>query len=51
MGDHTVRVAAEAGDGWIPALVARDRLPAWTERLIGHEAAELGKSPPARLGR
>jgi len=33
LGEHTVRVAAESGDGWIPALVARDRLPAWKERL------------------
>ena len=33
LGDHTTRVAAELGDGWIPALVARDRLPAWTARL------------------
>jgi alkanesulfonate monooxygenase SsuD/methylene tetrahydromethanopterin reductase-like flavin-dependent oxidoreductase (luciferase family) len=33
MGEHTLRVAAESGDGWIPALVARDRLPAWKERL------------------
>jgi alkanesulfonate monooxygenase SsuD/methylene tetrahydromethanopterin reductase-like flavin-dependent oxidoreductase (luciferase family) len=33
LGHHTTRVAAELGDGWIPALVARDRLPAWTARL------------------
>jgi alkanesulfonate monooxygenase SsuD/methylene tetrahydromethanopterin reductase-like flavin-dependent oxidoreductase (luciferase family) len=26
-------VAAELGDGWIPALVARDRLPAWVAQL------------------
>lgn len=26
MGDRTVRVAAELGDGWFPVLVARDRL-------------------------
>jgi alkanesulfonate monooxygenase SsuD/methylene tetrahydromethanopterin reductase-like flavin-dependent oxidoreductase (luciferase family) len=26
LGRHTTRVAAELGDGWIPALVARDRL-------------------------
>jgi alkanesulfonate monooxygenase SsuD/methylene tetrahydromethanopterin reductase-like flavin-dependent oxidoreductase (luciferase family) len=30
---HTTRVAAELGDGWIPALVGRDRLPAWTSQL------------------
>jgi alkanesulfonate monooxygenase SsuD/methylene tetrahydromethanopterin reductase-like flavin-dependent oxidoreductase (luciferase family) len=33
LGDHTTRVAAELGDGWIPAFVARDRLPAWTAQL------------------
>src|SRR5215469_5207459 len=33
LGPHTIRVAAELGDGWIPALVARDRLPGWTAQL------------------
>ncbi len=33
LGHHTIRVAAELGDGWIPALVARDRLPRWTAQL------------------
>ena len=33
LGQHTTRVAAELGDGWIPALVARDRLPGWTAQL------------------
>jgi alkanesulfonate monooxygenase SsuD/methylene tetrahydromethanopterin reductase-like flavin-dependent oxidoreductase (luciferase family) len=33
LGGHTTRVAAELGDGWLPAFVARDRLPAWTARL------------------
>jgi alkanesulfonate monooxygenase SsuD/methylene tetrahydromethanopterin reductase-like flavin-dependent oxidoreductase (luciferase family) len=33
LGRHSTRVAAELGDGWIPALVARDRLPAWTAQL------------------
>jgi alkanesulfonate monooxygenase SsuD/methylene tetrahydromethanopterin reductase-like flavin-dependent oxidoreductase (luciferase family) len=33
LGHHTTRVAAELGDGWIPALVARDRLPGWTAQL------------------
>jgi alkanesulfonate monooxygenase SsuD/methylene tetrahydromethanopterin reductase-like flavin-dependent oxidoreductase (luciferase family) len=33
-------VAAELGDGWIPALVARDRLPGWAAQLRQlHEAA------------
>ena len=31
LGPHTTRVAAELGDGWIPALVARDHLPAWRD--------------------
>src|SRR5262249_39822284 len=33
LGRHTTTVAAELADGWIPALVARDQLPAWTARL------------------
>jgi alkanesulfonate monooxygenase SsuD/methylene tetrahydromethanopterin reductase-like flavin-dependent oxidoreductase (luciferase family) len=33
LGHHTSRVAAELGDGWIPALVARDRLPGWADQL------------------
>jgi alkanesulfonate monooxygenase SsuD/methylene tetrahydromethanopterin reductase-like flavin-dependent oxidoreductase (luciferase family) len=33
LGKHTMNVAAELGDGWIPALVARDCLAAWTARL------------------
>ena len=33
LGRHTTRVAAELGDGWIPALVARDRLRAWAAQL------------------
>ena len=33
LGHHTTRVAAELGDGWIPALVTRDRLPAWAAQL------------------
>jgi alkanesulfonate monooxygenase SsuD/methylene tetrahydromethanopterin reductase-like flavin-dependent oxidoreductase (luciferase family) len=33
LGRHTTRVAAELGDGWIPALVARDRLPGWADQL------------------
>jgi alkanesulfonate monooxygenase SsuD/methylene tetrahydromethanopterin reductase-like flavin-dependent oxidoreductase (luciferase family) len=39
LGQHTTRVAAELGDGWIPALVARDRLPAWTAQLNRLRAA------------
>jgi alkanesulfonate monooxygenase SsuD/methylene tetrahydromethanopterin reductase-like flavin-dependent oxidoreductase (luciferase family) len=33
LGPHTLRVAAELGDGWIPALVARDSLPGWAAQL------------------
>jgi alkanesulfonate monooxygenase SsuD/methylene tetrahydromethanopterin reductase-like flavin-dependent oxidoreductase (luciferase family) len=33
MGDRTLRVAAELGDGWFPAMVARDRLAGWVSRL------------------
>jgi alkanesulfonate monooxygenase SsuD/methylene tetrahydromethanopterin reductase-like flavin-dependent oxidoreductase (luciferase family) len=33
LGSRTTRVAAELGDGWIPALVARDRLAGWTKEL------------------
>jgi alkanesulfonate monooxygenase SsuD/methylene tetrahydromethanopterin reductase-like flavin-dependent oxidoreductase (luciferase family) len=33
LGPRATRVAAELGDGWIPALVARDRLPALAARL------------------
>jgi alkanesulfonate monooxygenase SsuD/methylene tetrahydromethanopterin reductase-like flavin-dependent oxidoreductase (luciferase family) len=33
LGHHTIQVAAELGDGWIPALVARDHLPGWAAQL------------------
>ncbi len=33
LGEHTTRVAAELGDGWIPFLVARDSLPVWRDQL------------------
>jgi alkanesulfonate monooxygenase SsuD/methylene tetrahydromethanopterin reductase-like flavin-dependent oxidoreductase (luciferase family) len=33
LGQHTIRVAAELADGWIPALVARDYLPGWAAQL------------------
>ena len=33
LGRHTIRVAAELGDGWIPALVARDGLASEAEQL------------------
>jgi alkanesulfonate monooxygenase SsuD/methylene tetrahydromethanopterin reductase-like flavin-dependent oxidoreductase (luciferase family) len=33
LGRRATRVAAELGDGWIPALVARDRLASWADEL------------------
>jgi alkanesulfonate monooxygenase SsuD/methylene tetrahydromethanopterin reductase-like flavin-dependent oxidoreductase (luciferase family) len=45
LGPHTIRVAAELGDGWIPALVARDRLPGWAAQLRQLREAAV---PPAR---
>src|SRR6202021_2155878 len=42
---HTIRVAAELGDGWIPALVARDHLPGWAAQLRQLREAAV---PPAR---
>jgi alkanesulfonate monooxygenase SsuD/methylene tetrahydromethanopterin reductase-like flavin-dependent oxidoreductase (luciferase family) len=39
-------VAAELGDGWIPALVARDRLPGWAAELRQlRDAAAPGAQP------
>ena len=33
LGRHSTRVAAELGDGWIPALLARDRLASWADQF------------------
>jgi alkanesulfonate monooxygenase SsuD/methylene tetrahydromethanopterin reductase-like flavin-dependent oxidoreductase (luciferase family) len=33
LGPRTIRVAAELGDGWIPALIARDRLASYADEL------------------
>jgi alkanesulfonate monooxygenase SsuD/methylene tetrahydromethanopterin reductase-like flavin-dependent oxidoreductase (luciferase family) len=46
LGRHTTRVAAELGDGWIPALVARDRLPAWSARLRKQREAAAPDARP-----
>src|SRR5580693_3036219 len=46
LGHHTTRVAAELGDGWIPALVARDRLPGWTAELKQLRAAATPHARP-----
>src|SRR3984957_6664106 len=53
LGRHTIRVAAELGDGWIPALVARDRLPrqaAQRRQLRGARAPRPrgAAAPPSR---
>jgi alkanesulfonate monooxygenase SsuD/methylene tetrahydromethanopterin reductase-like flavin-dependent oxidoreductase (luciferase family) len=46
LGQLTTRVAAELGDGWIPALIARDRLPGWAAQLRQlREAAALNARP------
>jgi alkanesulfonate monooxygenase SsuD/methylene tetrahydromethanopterin reductase-like flavin-dependent oxidoreductase (luciferase family) len=46
LGPQATQVAAELGDGWIPALVARDRLPAWADRLRqARSAAAPGAGP------
>lgn len=43
LGEHTLRVAAELGDGWMPALMARDCLPDQKNRLNRlREATALG---------
>jgi alkanesulfonate monooxygenase SsuD/methylene tetrahydromethanopterin reductase-like flavin-dependent oxidoreductase (luciferase family) len=46
LGRHSVRVAAECGDGWIPALVARDRLPGWAAELRQMREAALPHAGP-----
>jgi alkanesulfonate monooxygenase SsuD/methylene tetrahydromethanopterin reductase-like flavin-dependent oxidoreductase (luciferase family) len=46
LGELSTRVAAEFGDGWIPALVARDRLPGWAAELRQmRESAAPGARP------
>jgi alkanesulfonate monooxygenase SsuD/methylene tetrahydromethanopterin reductase-like flavin-dependent oxidoreductase (luciferase family) len=46
LGPNTTRVAAELGDGWIPALVTRDRLPARAAQLNRlRETATPGAKP------
>ena len=46
LGQHTIRVAAELGDGWIPALVARDHLPGWAAQLHQLREAAAPHMPP-----
>ena len=49
LGHHTIRVAAELGDGWIPALVARDRLPGWAARLRQEREAAAPHARPVTI--
>lgn len=46
LGPHTIQVAAELGDGWIPALVARDRLPGWAAQLRQLREAAVPRARP-----
>jgi alkanesulfonate monooxygenase SsuD/methylene tetrahydromethanopterin reductase-like flavin-dependent oxidoreductase (luciferase family) len=46
LGRHTIRVAAELGDGWIPALVARDRLAGWAAQVRQHREAAAPDAGP-----
>jgi alkanesulfonate monooxygenase SsuD/methylene tetrahydromethanopterin reductase-like flavin-dependent oxidoreductase (luciferase family) len=45
LGEHSLRVAAELGDAWIPALMARDSLPGLAEKL---RAMRRAAAPDAR---
>jgi alkanesulfonate monooxygenase SsuD/methylene tetrahydromethanopterin reductase-like flavin-dependent oxidoreductase (luciferase family) len=49
LGPRTTRVAAELGDGWIPALVARDRLAPWTDRLRPDRPFTVATGPIATV--
>ena len=58
LGQHTMNVAAELADGWIPALMARDHVAAWAARLgqrretaAPHAAAYGGGRSHRRRGR
>jgi alkanesulfonate monooxygenase SsuD/methylene tetrahydromethanopterin reductase-like flavin-dependent oxidoreductase (luciferase family) len=45
LGPRTTRVAAELGDGWIPALVARDRVASWAGELARQrDAVNTGRA-------
>lgn len=47
LGRHSTRVAAELGDGWIPALVARDSLASWRSELA--RLREVAQPPAPAL--
>lgn len=46
LGPHATNVAAELADGWIPALVARDKLHAWATGLRRTRAERAPEAPP-----
>jgi alkanesulfonate monooxygenase SsuD/methylene tetrahydromethanopterin reductase-like flavin-dependent oxidoreductase (luciferase family) len=52
MGDRTLPVAAELGDGWFPAMVARDRLAGWVARLdqLCEAASRRAPTPTVAAG-
>jgi alkanesulfonate monooxygenase SsuD/methylene tetrahydromethanopterin reductase-like flavin-dependent oxidoreductase (luciferase family) len=45
MGDRTLPVPAELGDGWFPAMVAHDRLAGWVARLNQLREAASRRAP------
>ena len=46
LGQHTMTVAAELGDGWIPALMARDCVAAWAAALGRRRETTAPHAPP-----
>ena len=46
LGEHSLRVAAELGDAWIPALVPRDSLPGMADKLCEIRQAAAPDAPP-----
>jgi alkanesulfonate monooxygenase SsuD/methylene tetrahydromethanopterin reductase-like flavin-dependent oxidoreductase (luciferase family) len=46
LGPRGTRVAAELGDGWMPALVARDQMDAWAAGLRRTRAETAPDAPP-----
>jgi alkanesulfonate monooxygenase SsuD/methylene tetrahydromethanopterin reductase-like flavin-dependent oxidoreductase (luciferase family) len=46
LGERTTRVAAQLGDGWVPAFVTRDDLPARTARLSRLRATAAPEAQP-----
>ena len=48
LGQHTMNVAAELGDGWIPALMARDHVAAWAAGSASGGKPPHRTRPPSR---